>query len=187
MYKEMRSRYRKSKIEKRKRFKNQLEKINTENELEDSNSARINSSSIGDSENINRATFIFENFTDENSEIESDTGTDADKDEDDEDINLEDLTFNDKARLFLLLGIFDTLIMFGDALQVIGSIFLSINTQQTVKQAELMLGVGALIAWASLIKYAENAKGYNIITNTIINSSGIILKGMIGVAPLLIA
>jgi len=71
-------------------------------------------------------------------------------------------------------------------MQIIGSIFLTINTSQTVKQAEIMLGFGSFITWLSMVKYVENSKGYNIITNTTINSMGILLKAVIGIAPLMV-
>ena len=42
------------------------------------------------------------------------------------------------------------------------------------------------MAWFSLPKYYENAKSYNIINNTIINSASILAKAVFGIAPLLI-
>ena len=76
--------------------------------------------------------------------------------------------------------------MIGDLCQIIGSIFLSINTSQTVKQAEIMLGFGAFISWCTMIKYIENSKGYNIITNTTIKSMAVLLKAFLGISPLII-
>mmetsp|Transcript_32 Transcript_32/g.27 ORF Transcript_32/g.27 Transcript_32/m.27 type:complete len:356 (-) Transcript_32:35-1102(-) len=77
------------------------------------------------------------------------------------------------------------IIMVGDLLQIIGSVFLTINTSQTVKQAEIMLGFGSFITWLSLVKYFENSKGFNIIINTTINSMGTLLKAVVGIGPLI--
>ena len=98
-------------------------------------------------------------------------------------LNWDDLTLSDKALIF---NFWTFLIMLGDIMQISGSIFLSINTETTVYQSEVLLGFGALLAWISLIKYSENAKGYNIITNTIVNSSFVLSKAMIGILPVLI-
>lgn len=49
-----------------------------------------------------------------------------------------------------------------------------------------MLGLGGVILWVSLLKYYDRSKGYNIVLNTIYNSSGIIIKALIGTLPIFI-
>lgn len=173
-------RYRREKKEKRQRFVEQLRNIHKENTMQNKYSSEINRSSVNSDDSYMRAASIYEATKLATFNTDATGGSDED---DDANLDLNDLTFADKAQLFNYWTFF---IMFGDVLQVVGSIFLSINTSTTVNQAEGMLGFGAFVSWASLIKYAENYKGYNIITNTIINSFPILIKAVIGILPLLI-
>ena len=95
-----------------------------------------------------------------------------------------DLTAADKTKLFSRWSI---LIIAADIILIMGSVFLMMNTKTVSEKGELFLGFGAMLTWISLIKYYENAKGYNIITNTIENSSEIIIKAILGILPVFIA
>ena len=48
------------------------------------------------------------------------------------------------------------------------------------------MGIGALIIWICLLKYYDKTKGYNIVLNTMYNSSQIIIKALIGTLPVFI-
>ena len=95
-----------------------------------------------------------------------------------------ELTMADKTKLFSRWSI---VIIAADLLLIMGSVFLMMNTRTVSEKGELFLGFGAMLTWISLIKYYENAKGYNIIINTIENSSEIIIKAILGIMPVFIA
>uniref|UniRef100_A0A7S3NE95 Polycystin cation channel PKD1/PKD2 domain-containing protein n=1 Tax=Euplotes harpa TaxID=151035 RepID=A0A7S3NE95_9SPIT len=69
---------------------------------------------------------------------------------------------------------------------IMGSLFLMLNTKSKSTQGELVFGFGTMLTWISLINYYQNVKGFNIITNTIENSSVIIFKAIAGIMPVFI-
>jgi hypothetical protein len=94
------------------------------------------------------------------------------------------LTLSDKAKLF---NEWTFVIMLGDILLIIGSLFLIASTSTAFTKSSAFLGFSSLCHWAATLKYMENIKGYNIVANTFINSAGIVVKAMAGVIPLFLA
>ena len=102
----------------------------------------------------------------------------------DEDVpDWSDLSFADKKRLF---NEWSLVLIFSNLLTFIGSVFMLLTGSQVYREAEVMLGFGALMAWIALPTNYENIKSYNIITNTIINSASILAKSLIGIMPVYI-
>ena len=91
-----------------------------------------------------------------------------------------DLSFSDKSRLF---NEWSLVIIISNIFIIIGSIFMLITGEGIYREAEILIGFGTALAWFALPKSYENVRGYNIITNTIINSASILAKAIIGIIP----
>jgi hypothetical protein len=94
-----------------------------------------------------------------------------------------DLSFSDKIRIFNEWSI---VLLISNALIFIGSIFMMITGVDVNREAEILLGLGAMLSCFALPINYENVKGYNIITNTISNSSSILAKAVLGILPVYI-
>ncbi|CAI2359815.1 unnamed protein product [Moneuplotes crassus] len=94
-----------------------------------------------------------------------------------------ELAFSDKIRLF---DIFNIAMIISSLLILIGSVWISVGGIGVYRTGEWIIGFGTFLLWISLPKNYENVKCYNIINNTMINSSSILTKSMIGMFPLLI-
>jgi len=104
----------------------------------------------------------------------------------DDDVELPDwneLTNMDKLKLF---SGWSLVIIISNILVIIGSLFLMLNTKTVNETGELIIGLGAMLTWCSLIKFYENLKGYNVITSTLENSAEIFFKALAGVFPVFI-
>lgn len=103
-----------------------------------------------------------------------------------EDIDLpdwSDLTNKDKLKLF---SAWSLVTIMGDILLITGSLFLMLNTRTVSQKGEIILGLGAMLTWFSLLKFYQNLKGYNIIANTIENACEIVFKALTGIMPIFI-
>mmetsp|Transcript_36761 Transcript_36761/g.36384 ORF Transcript_36761/g.36384 Transcript_36761/m.36384 type:complete len:389 (+) Transcript_36761:818-1984(+) len=177
----------------RTKLRKDLKEFEEESEMENSLIPGLTQSQkIGPNNNFARATMLYETVVKERKIPDHDKIDDLEQD----DINL--IEGNDSLiqkisilEKFTMAGkshsvIWVFSIIIAEIMNIIGSIFLTINTVNTVRSAEVLLGFGSLIIWGSMIKYSENYKGYNIITNTMINSIWALVKAFIGVFPLII-
>ena len=50
----------------------------------------------------------------------------------------------------------------------------------------MILGLGGMLTWVTLLKYYENTRGYNLVLNTFENSSNVAFKALLGIMPVFI-
>lgn len=93
------------------------------------------------------------------------------------------LRFSDKSMLF---SYWNVLIMIGDVLVFLSCVLHLFDTRHIHRIGDIMLGIGGLLLWVTMLKYYDTNKGYNIVLNTLSNSSEIILKALIGTLPVFI-
>ena len=93
------------------------------------------------------------------------------------------LTFADKAKLF---SYWVPVIMLANLLIIIGCVFMLFNTKEIHHKGEIILGLGGMLTWVTLLKYYEATRGYNIVLTTFQNSYSIAFKAMIGIMPVFI-
>ena len=104
-------------------------------------------------------------------------------DEDEELPDWNDLTNKDKLKLFSTWSIVSILAYI---FLITGSLFLIFNTKTESSKGELFLGLGAMLTWFSLMKFYQNNKGFNTISNTLENSFEIVIKALTGIMPIFI-
>jgi len=109
------------------------------------------------------------------------TGGDAQQ----EDVILDwsELTIYDKWSLF---SGWSLIMIIGNVVTLISSVFLLVSTRTSQRDGERMLGIAGFCILVSLMKYWETAKCYNIILNTMINSASVFIKATIGSFPIFI-
>lgn len=116
------------------------------------------------------------------------TGSAGDNNEEEEQEEMtfhwSDFTLKDKWELF---SGWSVIVILGNIITLIASVYLLVSTKTSQRDGEILLGVGGFLVVASLMKYYENVRGYNIILNTMIRSVVIFTKAIIGALPIFLA
>ena len=99
-------------------------------------------------------------------------------------LNWASLTLADRTKLY---NFWTFIIIMGDIFLIIGSAFYIVNSSNSFKPNNHILGISALAHWAATLKYMEGLKDYNIVANTFQNSVVIVSKAIAGIMPLIIA
>uniref|UniRef100_A0A7S3P0P5 Polycystin cation channel PKD1/PKD2 domain-containing protein n=1 Tax=Euplotes crassus TaxID=5936 RepID=A0A7S3P0P5_EUPCR len=168
-FRQMKNKYQKSQNSKKRKkrdYKKKLHKISKKNKIESGVLTAINESKSEKSKISKYMPVI-----------------DLDQDDDFIPPDWDDLTKKDKLKLF---NTWSLIVIFGCIFLIMGSLFLITNTRSISFTGELFLGLGSMLTWFSFLRYYQNTKGFNIISNTIENSFEIVVKALAGIMPIFI-
>jgi len=112
---------------------------------------------------------------------EEEDGNEQESDDEDNTFNWSDFSVKDKWELF---SGWSVIVIAGNILTLVASVYLLTSTKTSQRDGEILLGFGGFLVVASLMKYYENVKGYNIILNTMIKSVFVFMKAIIGSLPI---
>lgn len=100
----------------------------------------------------------------------------------------EDLTFNDKIKLFsywsLVSIISNFLQLFGSLTNII-SVYNFLSIDRSSGSIELLIGLGCMSAWVGIIRYMETSEEYSILGRTLLLSMPNVIKTLISTLPVL--
>ncbi|CDW71109.1 UNKNOWN [Stylonychia lemnae] len=95
--------------------------------------------------------------------------------------NWDDLTFQDKAKLFKYWSL---VTLFANIIQIFAALFFIFKSYFGLHISEYLCGFGCMFSWISLIQYLEYYSEYSFISKTLSVAIPNIFKTIVGVLPL---
>lgn len=102
----------------------------------------------------------------------------------DYEVNWDNLTWQDKAKLFRYWSIFT---FFGNVIQIFAALFFVLRQQFGLHISEYMCGFGCMFAWFGLVQYLDYSPKYSFILKTLTQAVPMFLRTALGILPIYIA
>jgi hypothetical protein len=98
-------------------------------------------------------------------------------------VNWDEMTWNDKARLFRYWSIFT---FFGNIIQIFSALFFLVRGKFGLHISDYLSGFGCMFAYIGLVQYLDYSAKYSFILKTISFSIPILIRTMVGILPIFI-